>query len=102
MRNPHGTAIIVDPNAPVRELDTITCAHCQRIVFIKPGLVRQGFDAGSPDNPDTEHDPGGFCRVCMSPVCGPCCDDGRCVPFEVKLLKMEGRKAFLRGVEFLG
>lgn len=100
MLRSQGYAIITDPNAPTREFDTITCAHCQRIVFIKPGAVRQGFDKGDAGNPSTP-DPGGFCRQCMSPVCGPCCDDGRCIPFEVKLLKMEGRKAFLRGVEFL-
>jgi hypothetical protein len=84
----HGYAIITDPDAPTREFDTITCCHCQRIVPIKPGL--------------SAADAGGFCRLCMEPTCGPCADTGTCTPFEAKLERMEGRKTFLRGVEFLG
>lgn len=102
MLRSQGTAIIVDPDAPTKEFDTITCNHCQRIVFLRPGPIAHGFEAGDPACPSKAHDPGGFCRVCMQPVCGPCADLGKCVPFEVKLLKMEGRKAFLRGVEYLG
>jgi hypothetical protein len=90
MRAAQGTAIITDPNAPVvtRECDTITCCHCQKIVLVRPGQ-----DAS---------DAGGFCRLCFKHTCGSCADAGVCTPFEAKLERMEGRKAFLRGVEFLG
>lgn len=83
----HGTAIIVDPGAPtsVREIDGTVCCHCQRITLIKPG--------------QSASDAGGFCRLCFAPTCGPCADHGVCTPFEAKLLKMEGRKAFYRGIE---
>lgn len=83
-----GTAIIVDPDAPLVELHTITCCHCQRVVHFKAG--------------QSETDIGGFCRLCMKATCGPCADSGACVPFEAKLERQEGRRVFLRGVEFLG
>ena len=90
MRNPQGTAIITDPDAAVMttECDTITCCHCQRVVHVKPGVAAA--------------DAGGFCRLCFKPTCGPCADLGSCTPFEAKLERMEGRRVFLRGVEYLG
>lgn len=99
MYRAQGYAIIVDPDAPVREFDTITCAHCQRIVFLKPGPGQRGFDPGDPACPSPDHDPGGFCRMCMQPVCGPCADTGVCSPFEKKLQEMERRGQLLRTME---
>lgn len=69
--------MIVDPSAPVREWDTITCHHCNVPVFLKG------------------RDPGGFCRCCMRAVCGACADKGTCTPFEKKLEQFE--KAALQG-----
>jgi len=67
---------IVDPAAPVaREWDTITCYHCNKIVRVKK-------------------DPGGFCRICMKALCGPCADLGKCTPFEAKLEAYEKRMRF--------
>lgn len=83
-----GTAIVVDPDAPLLELHTITCCHCQRVVHFKAGQA----------NPDI----GGFCRQCMKATCGPCADRGVCFPFEAKLEILEGRRVFLRGVEIIG
>lgn len=83
-----GAAIIVDPDAPLLELHTITCCHCQRVVHFKAG--------------QSEADIGGFCRLCMKATCGPCADGGACVPFEAKLERMEGRRVFLRGIEYIG
>lgn len=80
---PQGYAIVVSPDAPVKELDTITCSHCQRVVFLRP----------TPDG--RMQDQGGFCRVCMKPVCGPCADNGKCTPFEKKLEECE--RAAARG-----
>ncbi len=70
-----GYAVIVEPGVPTREWDTITCAHCQRIVRVKA-------------------DPGGFCRQCMKPTCGPCADKGTCTPFEKRLVAYEKRMRF--------
>lgn len=79
MTQSKGYAVIVDPSAPTREIDTITCFHCQRVVFLKvPGS-----------------DVGGFCRCCMKAICGPCADQGQCLPFEKKLEQYE--KAAVQG-----
>ncbi len=74
MLKPGGYAISVGPDS-THEMDTITCCHCQTIVFLKP--QQTGADAG------------GFCRMCMKPICGPCADLGTCTPFEKKLEAIE-------------
>lgn len=80
MTQPKGYMVIVDPAMPAPvEFDTITCAHCNRVVRVKK-------------------DPGGFCRVCMRALCGPCADLGKCTPFEKKLEAWEARDRFLRSV----
>lgn len=71
MRKPQGYGIIVDPSAPTREFDTLTCAHCNKVYEVRP--FQDPTDAG------------GFCRRCMRHVCGPCADYGTCVPFEKAL-----------------
>jgi hypothetical protein len=70
MRSPGGYAVISDHHG-IREWDTFTCCHCQRVVQVM-----------------TRCDPsdlGGFCRMCMKNICGPCADLGSCTPFEKKL-----------------
>lgn len=67
-----GYAIVTDPSAPDQEFDTITCAHDQRVVFLK-------------------RDPGGWCLKCMKAICGPCADRGVCTPFEKALEAFEKR-----------
>lgn len=59
-----------------REHDTFTCAHCNKIVVVKPMM-----DAA---------DMGGLCKVCMGFTCPHCTGQG-CVPFEKKLEIMEQR-----------
>jgi len=82
MRRPTGYAMLVDPWARVQECDTFTCAHCQRIVFVKPGA--------------SASDCGGWCGQCAKPICGPCAGKGECTPFLKKLEQYErGRRAGL-------
>lgn len=69
MRKPGGYATWTGEDG-VREMDTFTCAHCQRIVHVKPKCRIDEL--------------GGFCRACMKAVCPSCADKG-CVPFEKKL-----------------
>ena len=73
MLRPQGYAIILDPCAPTQEADTFTCAHCNRITLVPPRPHPM---------------PGGFCRMCMKPVCELCADGG-CTPFEKQLEAME-------------
>ena len=79
-----GYALTVEPGKSDIEEDTLTCAHCNSVVFLK---ARQ--------NPA---DAGGFCRLCYRNVCGPCADLGSCTPFEKKLEEMESRDRLLRSV----
>jgi len=95
-----GYAIAVDPDAKggtLFERDTITCKHCQRIVFTKPGSASTVYLFPQRQGPDKE-EPGAFCRVCMSPICLACCAVGTCTPWERRMEKIEARDRMLRSV----
>ena len=76
MRNPGGCALWEGGGAPI-ERDTFTCSHCNSIVIVTPK--------------QSPAEAGGFCRMCMKPICGPCADEGCCVPFEKRLEEDERR-----------
>lgn len=77
MRNPQGYSVIVDPEAkaPI-ERDSITCAHCNGVVFVKPGSGITVYITA-----DGKEEPGAFCRQCMRAICLHCHDMGVCRPF---------------------
>jgi hypothetical protein len=75
-----GYAVTVNPDGETVEEDTITCAHCNSVVFLKP-----------------RESPGG-CRMCRGFLCATCTDAGTCTPFEKKLEQMEARDRLLRAV----
>ncbi len=72
---PGGYAFSFDVDGVRQEADTFTCAHCNRIVVVKPKC--------SPD------DLGGMCRLCMKMTCPACVARGSCDPFEKKLARQE-------------
>lgn len=82
MRRPGGYATWTDPEKPIREADTFTCNHCNRVVIVQP-----------------KGDAGGFCRICMKPVCGRCADLGRCITFEKRMEISEARDRLRRAAE---
>jgi hypothetical protein len=82
MRRPGGEVHVSDPEGPDTRFDTFTCNHCNTVVFVKP-----------------MQDPselGGFCRMCMRHICGPCTAHAGCIPFEKKLDAMERRERLRR------
>ena len=84
-RSPGGYAIILDPaHAQPAEMDTFTCAHCQKIVFLHTPDGKRAADQG------------GFCRPCFKPICGPCADLGRCMPAEKRIEAREKQAAASR------
>lgn len=104
-----GYATIFEPDSALVERDTITCGHCQQVIFVKPGTAstvyliphkpKHNKDLDALNRFDEE--PGAFCRVCMSPVCLHCHDKGVCVPSEKFLEQIEKggrRQAFLRSL----
>lgn len=88
MRRPQGYATVVDPDRPLVERDTVSCGHCNRIVFTKPGSASTVYLIQHRDQRWTE-EPGAFCRVCMRAVCLPCHDVGSCLPLERWLYQQE-------------
>ena len=83
-----GYARETGPDGFRKEVDTFTCGHCQRVIFVKPGPSSGGID---------------MCRVCMRMICGHCfaalsAPGGRCDPFEKKLERSEARGRFLRSL----
>jgi hypothetical protein len=89
---PRGYLTIVDPDRPLVERDTITCAHCQRICEVKPGTMGQVYlipDRRSPTG--YREASGAYCGKCAAPLCLPCDDRGDCVPAEEMLRRWERR-----------
>jgi hypothetical protein len=99
MLRPQGYVTLAAPDAPLVERDTITCGHCQRIIFTKPGSVATTYllPGRLPSDPWRE-EPGAGCRVCMRAICLHCHDQGRCTPFERRIEAMEGNR---RAIEAL-
>lgn len=77
MRNPQGYAISCMPDGGMKECDTYTCGHCQKVTFVHPG--------------QSVYDLGGGCRICGSLICFKCVDKGVCAPWEEQMLKIERR-----------
>jgi hypothetical protein len=77
-----GYAVWTGPGG-LTEKSTFTCCHCNSIVFLKAKAPAEEC--------------GGFCRLCMKPICSKCCDKA-CVPFEKRLEQMESRDRMLRSV----
>jgi len=75
MRNPGGQATWTEPDGSSASLDTFTCSHCNAIVIVRPSVPLE--------------DLGGFCRLCMKNVCGPCADKGVCRPFLKRIEREE-------------
>lgn len=87
MRNAGGYVRVTEPFG-VREVDTFTCAHCNKVVFVKAGADPSEL--------------GGFCRVCMEHICERCTGSvttlwgekvvGVCMPFMRQLDIVESRE----------
>jgi hypothetical protein len=93
MIRPHGYAQVIDPGSDVliKERDTIQCGHCGKHISIKPGTGNTVYLYTKIINGiiQTVEEMGAFCRVCMTPVCLTCHDDGRCLPLEKRLQQLE-------------
>jgi hypothetical protein len=91
MRRAGGYAQIIDPDRPLAEYDTISCAHCGTVVFTKPNtlsttfLIQRFIDGLF----RWVEEPGAGCRLCMKPICLRCHDKGSCTPLEKWLETME-------------
>jgi hypothetical protein len=69
----YGLSIYCD-TGEVKEADSFTCRHCNRVKFVKPR--------------ERPEDLGGLCKVCMGLICADCVGQS-CTPFEKKLEQQE-------------
>ena len=96
MRRPQGYATFSHPDAPLVEFDTITCAHCGAVVFIKPNTLATVYllQHLTPTGLIVWTEaPGAGCHLCGgAPICLPCHDRGTCRPLERWLDEQEGTK----------
>lgn len=108
MRRPQGYATISDPDRPVVEMDTVTCGHCQQIIFTKAGTASTVYLLPiAPTSPQDlevlgvyKEEAGAFCRTCMRPICLRCYQTSLtaaipCVTWE-KMLEASEKKQRLR------
>jgi hypothetical protein len=86
---PTGAATILDPDAPVWEHDTVTCKHCERIIFTVPGTLSMQYLIYHPSTQQWTTEMGAFCRRCMAPVCLACDAIGTCRPWERQMEELE-------------
>jgi hypothetical protein len=93
-----GYATTFEPDKPIVERDTMTCGHCQRAVFVKPGTACTTYLIFDRVNWRWQEEPGAFCRVCMRPVClSPRCLSS-CRVWEERLERSEARDRLRRQV----
>ena len=64
----------------VRECDTFTCGHCNRVVPVPPRAAPAQL--------------GGTCGNCQALICPRCAQDGRCTPFEERIARYEQQQRF--------
>lgn len=93
-----GYATIVDPDHPLVERDTVSCCHCGRVIFVKPGTASTVYLVFDPDLWQWREEAGASCWHCMQPVCLTCYMRGVCVPLERRLEILEGRRAARRSL----
>lgn len=89
MRKPQGYATVTG-DFSIKEFDTISCGHCNRVVMVKPGTGSTVYLFPQLIGPMKE-EAGASCRVCMTAVCLKCHDLGSCLPLERKIEEMEAR-----------
>lgn len=84
MRRPQGYLVGFYPEGPPKEADSFTCAHCQRVVFVKPRM--------------DPADMGGLCKQCGGLICARCVGQG-CTPWEKAMERTEARERTRRAFE---
>lgn len=84
MRQAQGYTLITGPGPGAGEMDSFTCAHCNRVRFVKP-MTRAEYMGGICHQCGDKHRPSFICEECV----GKGCD-----PFEEKLKRWENVQRF--------
>jgi hypothetical protein len=97
MLKPQGYLVVTHAEGLTLERDTISCGHCNRIVFVKPGHASTVYLFPQVQGPDKE-EMGAHCRQCDKAICLTCHDAGTCTPLLRRIEWMEARGRFLATV----
>ena len=84
MRRPGGYATVTEPGKRTMEVDTFTCAHCNRVVHCQ----------GEHGQMASAYDVGGLCKSCMGLVCERCAAGG-CSPLAARIEASERRRRYM-------
>jgi hypothetical protein len=85
---PKGYLLETGPERVVKEADTFTCQHCNRVVYVRPFCSPSDIEFG------------GQCKGCMGLICLSCYDKPGCDHIEKKLERAEARSRALRSYGF--
>lgn len=96
MRRPQGYATVVGESVFI-EHDSISCGHCNQIVFVKPGMGSTVYVFPQLEGPAKE-EAGAMCRQCMRAICLTCYAKGRCLPLERRIEQMEAKGRRLKAM----
>lgn len=84
MRKPGGYGVWTQADGQQKEIDSFSCCHCNRVVFVPPRADPSQL--------------GGFCMCCHKHICSHCADDGRCIPLMKQIEAVEDRDRFRRSL----
>lgn len=74
-KKPGGWGHWFNGDGPNIERDSITCVHCNSVVFLEPLKPAEDYT--------------GWCMHCMRFICLRCAATGECAPFERTIERME-------------
>jgi hypothetical protein len=97
-----GVSEVTTPEGNLPPQKTVTCGHCQRLVFVQPGGDGTGSLAVLYDLLGRRMDPPSVCHRCWSLICPQCHAVGTCTPWEAQMAAMEARDRFLRSAGLSG
>ena len=97
-RKAEGIAEVCGPYGEIAHIKTVTCGHCDRIMYVSPfgdgtGEVQLPEEA-RPSLVRLKREPPAVCHQCWTLVCPRCHADGRCTPL-LRRLEEEYRKTKL-------
>lgn len=82
MRNATGYMTVTGPSGDIKEADSFTCGHCQKVTFVPVKAAPE--------------DLGGLCKQCMGLICAHCYKDGTCTPIMKRIEQEEAKYEALR------
>ena len=101
-RKAEGVATICGPIGEIAEIKTVTCGHCNRIMYISPfgdGTLSIKIPREANNSITTlQAEPPAVCHQCWTLVCPRCHTDGRCTPLLRRVEEEYSKKRMFEAV----